>query len=120
MTTDLLSVTPTSKIYRMTVDVSGNTKTEALRTDGDLVVSIRTEGTWASASITFEVSIDGSTFMPLKDDAGTTITIVAGANTNTAFVIKPTWAIGNGGYVRFVSSAANAGATLLVGLRRVV
>lgn len=106
MANTTISGTATSFIQTITLEQSTNTKSAAIITGGQCLVKIQIAGTWDAASITFEESLDGSTYAAVKDDAGTTYTVTAG--TDRVITIPLAKLIGASGYYKIVSTAAQS------------
>ena len=95
---------PNGQIITVTIDQSGNTKSEAITTNGMLLTHIIPGATWDAASITFEQSADGTNFYTTKDDAGTTYTVTIAAS--QVITIPASKLIGGARQFKVVASAA--------------
>lgn len=79
-----------------------------------LGVAVIVPSAWTGADIGFEVSVDGSVWVPLYDDTGARVKI-SGVATNTSRVyIAPAevWAAGAFPYLRLVSLNTSTGANI--------
>ncbi len=77
-----------------------------------LGIAVVVPAAWTAADIGFEVSSDGTTWIPLQDDTGARIKI-AGVTTNASKAyIAPSgaWAVGAFPYARLVSLNTSTGA----------
>ena len=92
------------QVLSITIDQTGNTKSEAITTNGNLLTHIVIGTTWDAASITFEASIDGTNFYAVKDDAGTTYTVTA--SSSQVITIPASKLIGGTYAFKIVSTAA--------------
>lgn len=77
-------------------------------TRGGVLVGIVTPANFAGTSITFEASLDGSTYVPVRDEFGGLYTIAAGASRYTA--VRYVTLMG-ARYIKIVSNVAQGAAT---------
>lgn len=83
----------------------GAAVSSGLKLTGYRGLAVQTPATWTAANIGFEVSEDGSTFVPLYDEDGARV-VISGVVTNAAALyIAPAevWAAGVYPYVRLAS-----------------
>lgn len=96
----------TDAAFRVEVTIaSGAAVSSAVKLTGYRRLAVQTPAVWTTANIGFEVSEDGSTFVPLRDSTGAKLAIT-GVITNAAGVyVGPvdTLAAGPYPYVRLTS-----------------
>lgn len=96
----------TDAAYRQDVTIPINTAaSSAIKLTGYRRLAVQTPAAWTAANIGFEVSEDGTTFIPLRDAAGAKLAIT-GVITNAAGVyVAPvdTLAAGPYPYLRLTS-----------------
>lgn len=59
---------------------NGESLSAGINLQGGRLVGILMPGTWTAADLTFQSSLDGSTFADLYDDEGNEVTVVADAS----------------------------------------
>lgn len=63
----------------MTVKIAASgTKTDAIDLGTARLAGIQIPSAWTTANVTFEVSADGTTFVPLYDQTGSVVTLTVG------------------------------------------
>jgi hypothetical protein len=85
------------------VIANGQTKSAAVDLQGTNLIRINTPAQLTGSTLTFEVSADNSTFVPLYDSAGTAISVSMG--TSRSIVVPATSFIGIR-YLKLVSGSA--------------
>jgi hypothetical protein len=64
--------------FRVTI-LNGQSLSDAVSCDGGVIISLQVPAVWTNAALTFEGSVDGTTFGPVYDDAGVEVLIAAGS-----------------------------------------
>lgn len=59
---------------------NGASLSDAIRPNGAAMVGIEMPATWTTANLTFQVSVDGTTYNNLYDSTGTEVTVTAAAS----------------------------------------
>lgn len=92
--------------FRATATIaSGAAVSNALKLTGYRGLAVQTPATWTAANIGFEVSEDGTTFIPLYDEDGARVVISSVATGAAQLYCAPAeaWACGVYPYVRLAS-----------------
>lgn len=77
-------VSPMAESSAVTI-ASGQSLTDAIVLGGRVLVGVVMPASWTAASLTFQASIDGSTWVNVYDSEGTEVSATAGAGTYVAF-----------------------------------
>ncbi|MCP5362084.1 MAG: hypothetical protein H6908_05580 [Hyphomicrobiales bacterium] len=95
---------PNQNVHTTITIASGQTTSDAVDLRGTTLIAIQMPGSWTSADISFQASIDGSTFYDVYDSQGVAVTYAAGAS--QLISVHNVAAMAGLRYLKLVSSAA--------------